>query len=95
VIEARDGPSALQLVESYEGPIHLLVTDVVLPNMNGRDLQERLLTKRSGMKVLYMSGYPADVIGHHGVLEAGLNFIQKPFSLGDFANKVREVLNRG
>ena len=70
----------------------LLITDVVMPEMNGRDLAERLQSRYPGMKCLFMSGYTADVIAHQGVLDEGVNFIQKPFSMKDLAAKVREAL---
>jgi FixJ family two-component response regulator len=76
----------------YSGEIHLLMTDVIMPEMNGRDLAAKLLELRPGLKRLFMSGYTADVIAHHGVLDDGVYFIQKPFSMKDLANKVREVL---
>jgi DNA-binding response OmpR family regulator len=75
------------------GPIQLLITDVVMPQLNGRQLAERLRATRSSMKVIYLSGYTADVIAHRGVLEEGMNFVAKPFSLAALAAKVREVLD--
>ena len=77
----------------HNGPIQLLITDVVMPQMNGRQLAERLHAARPGLRCLYMSGYTADVIAHRGVLEAGVSFIAKPFSLAALAEKVREVLD--
>jgi FixJ family two-component response regulator len=79
--------------EEQAGPIQLLITDVVMPQMNGRQLAERLGVARPGLKCLYMSGYTADVIAHRGVLNEGVRFIGKPFSLAVLAEKVREVLD--
>jgi len=95
VLEAQHGNEALRTSREHEGPIDLLVTDVVMPGMTGRELVERLSLTRPGMKVLYMSGYADDAVIQQGVLEEGVNYIQKPFSIGKFAHKVREVLNKG
>jgi len=93
---AANGPNrALQLAEEYEGPIHLLMTDVVMPDMNGRDLRQRLISRRPGLKSLFMSGYTANVIAHHGILEEGILFLQKPFSRQALAAKLREALGNG
>jgi PAS domain S-box-containing protein len=93
VLEAPDGETAMTLARSYEGPIDLLITDVIMPGMHGKELYERLRAMRSEIRVLYMSGYPSDVIGYHGVLDADVNFIQKPFTVRDFTNRIREVLD--
>ncbi len=94
-VETATSPSeALQISEKYDGTIHLLITDVVMPEMNGRDLSSQLVKSHPGLKTLYMSGYTADVIAHHGVLDDGVQFIQKPFSLKDLALKVRDVLEQ-
>jgi len=69
------------------------MTDVVMPQMNGRDLAHRLLSRYATLKTLFMSGYTADIIAHHGVLEEGMAFIQKPFTMKDLVSKVREVLD--
>ena len=92
VLAADGKDQALQLIEEYQGNIDLLFTDVVMPGMNGKDLSERIMTLKPGLKCLYMSGYTADVIGRQGVLREGLKFIAKPFSLQDLAVKVREAL---
>ncbi len=77
---------------STPGTIQLLITDVVMPEMNGRELAQRLGSLRPDLKCLYMSGYTANVIAPHGVLDEGVHFIPKPFSQKDLARKVREVL---
>jgi two-component system, cell cycle sensor histidine kinase and response regulator CckA len=77
----------------YDGVIHLLMTDVILPGMNGRRLADTLKTDRPGLKVLFNSGYTENVIVAHGVLEQGLHFISKPFSADALARKVRELLD--
>ncbi len=92
VLAVRLPTKAVSLAESYPGPIHLLVTDVVMPEMNGRQLAERLAPVKPGMKRLFMSGYTADVIAHQGVLDRGLRFLQKPFSVEALGRKVREAL---
>jgi PAS domain S-box-containing protein len=91
-LEARSGPDALSVAESYAGPIHLMLTDMVMPGMTGKRLAEHLRPVRPDMKVVYMSGYTADVITRHGILEPGIEFIEKPFSPGALAQKVRMVL---
>lgn len=92
VLTASDPDEAIRIADAHEGPIHVLFTDVVLPNMNGRDLYEGLLASRSNLKCLFMSGYTADAIAHRGVLEEGVHFLQKPFTIRDLAVRVREVL---
>jgi PAS domain S-box-containing protein len=83
---------ALRLAGAHPGAVNLLITDVVMPGMNGRDLARLLGAGNPGLACLFMSGYTADVIAHHGVLDENVRFIQKPFSLGDLAAKVREAL---
>ncbi len=92
VLSAGAPGEALRLVEEYTGEIHLLMTDVILPEMNGRDLAEQIKKIRPTMKCLFMSGYTADVIAHRGMLDEGVQFIPKPFSVRDLAVKVRKVL---
>jgi CheY-like chemotaxis protein len=93
VLTASTPDEAIRLSGEYAGEIHLLMTDVIMPGMNGRDLAECLLSGYPHVKHLFMSGYTANVIAHHGVLDAGVNFIQKPFSFPELANKVREILD--
>ncbi len=95
VLMAANGREALEVLESHNGPLQLLLTDLVMPGTNGKDLYNKAAGKVSGLKVLYMSGYTDDVIAHHGVLEQGVHFIQKPFSIQALAVKVREVLDAG
>lgn len=93
VLTAQSPISALRMIAEYAGPLDLLITDVVMPEMNGRELTKAVLAARPEVKALFMSGYPAEVIAHHGVIEAGVSFLQKPFSANAFASKVREVLD--
>jgi PAS domain S-box-containing protein len=93
VIEAADGVVAMQIAVAHEGVIHLLLTDVIMPGMNGRELAQRMSEIRPNTKVLYMSGYTENVIGHNGTLDAGVRLLQKPFTLRDLKSKVREVLD--
>jgi CheY-like chemotaxis protein len=95
VLEARSGADAIQFMERREQPIDLVLTDVLMPGMKGRELVERLAKLRSGIKVLYMSAYTEDAAINIGVLSPGTAFIEKPFSPDDLANKVREVLSAG
>jgi PAS domain S-box-containing protein len=92
VLTAATPDDALRLCESHDGEIQLLITDVVMPQMNGRQLAEEMAMRRPGLKCLFVSGYTADVIAHRGVLEVGVHFLQKPFSIQDLASKVRELL---
>ncbi|MBU4185585.1 MAG: transporter substrate-binding domain-containing protein [Proteobacteria bacterium] len=94
ILEAENGEKALNVSETYEGSIHLLLTDVVMPKMSGSDLAEKLQSIRPETRVIYMSGYTDNAIVHHGVLAPGLNFIEKPFSPEGLARKAREVLDK-
>jgi signal transduction histidine kinase/ActR/RegA family two-component response regulator len=93
VLEARDASEALEVSERYSGPIHLLLTDVVMPGMSGRQLADDLTKLRPGMMVLYMSGYTDHAIVHHGVLDADAVFLQKPFTADALTGKLREILD--
>ena len=84
---------ALESASRHDGPIHLLLTDVVLPEMSGKSLAERLIASRAALRVLYMSGYADDAIVHHGVLEPDTPFIQKPFAPAALLRKIRELLD--
>ena len=92
VLAAATPGEAMRTAQEYTGAIHLLMTDVVMPEMNGRVLAGNLLTLYPGLKCLFMSGYTANVIAHHGVLDEGVHFIQKPFTLKVLAAKIREAL---
>src|SRR3954447_18558922 len=93
VIEAADGAVAVQIAVAHESVIHLLLTDVIMPGMNGRELAQRITEIRPNVKVLYMSGYTENVIGENGTLDAGIRLLQKPFNLRDLKSMVREVLD--
>jgi two-component system, cell cycle sensor histidine kinase and response regulator CckA len=95
LLEAGNAEQALGLSASYSGKIDLLVTDVIMPGLNGRQLADRLVEERPGLKVLYTSGYTADVIALHGSLEPGMEYLPKPFGAAQLSAKVREVLASG
>ena len=94
VLAASLPEEALALVARFPGPIHLMITDVVMPGLNGRELQARVAALKPGLRCLYISGYTAEVIAHQGVMEEGMALLPKPFSVAGFAQKVREVLDR-
>jgi PAS domain S-box-containing protein len=94
VLTACSPGEAIQLAEQYTGHIHLLTTDVVMPEMSGRNLQKRISAIRPGIKCLFMSGYTANVIAHRGILDEGVNFLQKPFSMIDMSTRIREALEK-
>jgi PAS domain S-box-containing protein len=93
VMAAADGRSALELADGHPGQIDLLITDVIMPEMSGRQLADRLKEQRTALKVLFVSGYTDDAIVRHGILEPGIAFLQKPFTPESLARKVREVLD--
>ena len=93
VIDAADGAAAIQISQAHQGPIHLLLTDVIMPGMNGRELANQVSPTRPEMRVLYMSGYTENHIGHNGTLDEGITLLQKPFTLPALKAKVREVLD--
>lgn len=92
VLAARNGDEALEISSSHPGPIDMMITDVVMPRMNGRQIAESINSLRPDIPVLYMSGYTDEAIVHHGVIEPGTNFLEKPFTTEGLASKVRDVL---
>jgi two-component system cell cycle sensor histidine kinase/response regulator CckA len=92
VLSAADGVEALELVERRRTLVDLLLTDVVMPGMNGREVAERLTQLQPNIRVLFTSGYPSDTVVKHGIADARTAFIQKPYLAGDLAHKIREVL---
>jgi CheY-like chemotaxis protein len=94
VVTASTPAEALRQAEAHAAAIRLLITDVIMPEMNGWELAQKVHKTKPGLKCLFTSGYTADVIEHHGVLDEGVQFIQKPFSLKDLASKVRQALER-
>jgi len=93
VIEAEDGHTALELAAMHAGPIHLLLTDVVMPGISGREVAERIRTLRPEIKVLYMSGYTDQTVVHIGTLDDEAMFLQKPFTMSTLSSKLRELLS--
>jgi len=94
IIDAANGAEALQILESHKGKVHLLLTDVIMPEMNGKELHSRAAIINPDLKVLFMSGYVGDVLANRGVLEEDVSYIQKPFSTQGLAAKVREMLDQ-
>jgi PAS domain S-box-containing protein len=93
ILEAEDGAAALQIVDGHQGVIDLLLTDVIMPGMNGRELATHITKLLPDVRVLYMSGYTENAVGHDGTLDVGINLLQKPFSLPALKDRVREVLD--
>ena len=93
VLVARDGAEAFQIADAQAGAIQLLVTDLIMPGMTGRDIVERITPTRPEMKVLYISGYTDEAISRHGVISPGTAFLSKPFGGGAFLLKIRQVLD--
>ena len=93
VLAAATPDSALSLAQEYQGQIHLLISDMIMPTMNGKELSLRLQPLRPEMKVIFMSGYTADIISKHGIIKDDVHFLQKPVSFEMLATKVREVLD--
>ena len=94
VFAASSGQQALSVASQHEGHIDLLITDVVMPKMSGRELSQMLGSLRPDLKTIYMSGYTDDAVLRHGIHDMGATFLQKPFSLGTLARKVRDTLGR-
>jgi two-component system cell cycle sensor histidine kinase/response regulator CckA len=92
VVEAENGEAGMAAAAQHEGKINLVITDVVMPGMGGRELVKQLVQTRPGTKVLYLSGYTEDAIINEGTIERGAAFLQKPFTLQNLSRKVREVL---
>jgi two-component system cell cycle sensor histidine kinase/response regulator CckA len=93
VLEAGSGTEALDIARKHGGEIHVVVTDVIMPGMSGKDLVSQLKIARPGIKSLYISGYPDDAIAHHGILDSGVTFLQKPFTVESLTRKIREVMH--
>jgi CheY-like chemotaxis protein len=93
VLDAANGQQALRLALAHSGPIHLLVTDVIMPGINGQALANSLVQAHPDLKTLYITGYPEEMIEQYGVLDPGVSLLQKPFSLLDLVGKVRAVLD--
>jgi two-component system, cell cycle sensor histidine kinase and response regulator CckA len=93
VLEAPGGQEALRVLREHPGPIQLLLSDVIMPEMNGREVAERVRERRPGIKVLFMSAYSPEAIAHDGLLEAGAAFLRKPFEIGQLLKAVRRTLD--
>jgi CheY-like chemotaxis protein len=93
VLQAGDGPSAVELLRRNNSSVDLLLTDVVMPGMSGREVAQAVTSMRPGTHVLYMSGYTGSVIDHHGILEQGVAFLQKPFTAEDLTRSIRLLLD--
>src|SRR5262249_38949211 len=95
VLEATDGYDALRIIEEEKTTIHLLLTDVIMPLMNGRELAQRLAAMRPDIRVLYIAGYTDDMLAFHGIAQPEIDFIQKPFTREELSQKVRAALAEG
>jgi CheY-like chemotaxis protein len=95
VLQAENGQTALDLLQTHAATVHLLLTDVVMPEMNGKELYVKAAELHPDIRVLFMSGYTDDVIAHRGILDEDVNFIQKPFTVLGLTTKIREVLDQG
>jgi len=93
VLDAKDGNACLKIAQEYTGSIHLLVTDMLMPGMNGREVADHLVTLRERTRVLYMSGYPNEAILSHCGFYPGIAFVHKPFNAEALLRKVREILH--
>jgi len=93
VITSENTDDLMKAIKVHDGPVHLLLTDVVMPDLNGKELYEQIRTMIPGIRVIFMSGYTDDVIAYHGILEEGTHFIQKPFTIGTLTEKMRTVLD--
>ncbi len=94
VLTAESPDEAIRLAKDHTDKIHLLMSDVVMPEMNGRDLARQITAIYPDIRLLFISGYTANVIAHHGILDDGVAFMQKPFSMADMTAKVREILDK-
>ncbi|MFL5495725.1 MAG: response regulator [Gemmatimonadales bacterium] len=92
VLDASDGPGALEVAKRYSGRIHLLLTDILMPGMHGGELARRLLVVRPGVRVIFMSGYSDQAVQANGILTPGATFLQKPFSVDELTARLREAL---
>jgi len=94
VLEAEDGAAALRIAEGHHGAIDLLLTDVVMPGMNGGELAHRMRSVRTGIRVVFMSAYSSEAVANHGVLSPGAAFLQKPFTIEELVARLRDALDR-
>ncbi len=94
VFTATSPSEALQVAEDHTSTIQLMITDLIMPEMNGRDLAQNVLVLKRGIKILFMSGYSSDIISSKGIFDEEMDFIQKPFSKKELDTRIREILNR-
>ena len=94
VVEAENGEQASEMAKRHEGPLHLLVTDLVMPRMGGRDLAGQVQVRHPNLPVIFLSGYDSEISQYAATIEPGTAFLQKPFSLTDLARKARDLLDR-